>query len=205
MRKFLIIFVFLLAAFTIYWFFLRTRHTSGNGPKPVPITLKKHSTEFNNSVDNMMTSYLEIKNAFVDGDTSRVKQSTASFISFLDKIPLEELKKDTAGIYETAQANINDIRSNAESLQKQAEITEMRKDFSMVTEMMYPSFFKTINYEGPDLYLLHCPMAFEENGANWISNSVEIINPYLGKNHAKYKGTMLHCGEVKDSIKANKL
>jgi hypothetical protein len=44
-------------------------------------------------------------------------------------------------------------------------------------------------------------MAFNENEpANWISNSQEIINPYLGKNHPKHKGTMLHCGEVKDSI-----
>ncbi|HMJ48251.1 MAG TPA: DUF3347 domain-containing protein [Ferruginibacter sp.] len=202
MRRFLILFAFLLAVFTIYWFFLRSRPSSHNVPKQAPITLKKHSTEFNNSVDNMMASYLEIKNAFVDADTSRVKQYTTSFITLLDKIPIAELKKDTTGIYETAQANITDIRSNAESLQRQTDILEMRKDFSMVTEMMYPAFFKTINYEGPDLFLLHCPMAFEENGANWISNSAEVINPYLGKNHPKYKGTMLHCGEVRDSIKA---
>ena len=36
--------------------------------------------------------------------------------------------------------------------------------------------------------------------ANWISNSQEILNPYLGKIHPEYKATMLHCGEVKDSI-----
>jgi hypothetical protein len=79
----------------------------------------------------------------------------------------------------------------------------MRKDFSMVTEMMYPSFFKAINYEGPKLYLQNCPMAFgEDNGANWISSSEEVINPYLGKIHPEYKATMLHCGEVKDTIKA---
>jgi hypothetical protein len=46
-------------------------------------------------------------------------------------------------------------------------------------------------------------MAFgEDKGANWISNTEEIINPYLGKNHPEFKSGMLHCGEVKDSIKA---
>jgi len=46
-------------------------------------------------------------------------------------------------------------------------------------------------------------MAFgEDKGADWISNSEEIVNPYLGKNHPEYKGSMLHCGEIKDTIKA---
>ena len=202
MKRLLLIIAFLLVGFVIYWAFLRSKRSNNDGPKQAAITLKKHSTEFNNSIDNVMASYIEIKNAFIDADTTRVKQHTTNFISLLDKIPLAELQKDTAGIYETAQANINDIKANAESLQRQSDITEMRKDFSMVTEMMYPSFFRTINYEGNDLYLLHCPMAFEDNGANWISNNTEILNPYLGKSHPKYKATMLHCGEVKDSIKA---
>jgi len=67
--------------------------------------------------------------------------------------------------------------------------------------MMYPGFFKMINYEGATLYLQYCPMAFgDEKGANWISNSAEIVNPYLGKNHPIYKAAMLHCGELKDSL-----
>jgi hypothetical protein len=35
-------------------------------------------------------------------------------------------------------------------------------------------------------------MAFgEDKGANWIRNTSEIINPYLGKNHPEFKATML--------------
>lgn len=149
-----------------------------------------------------MNAYHGIKNAFVEGDTNLAKQNTVHLITLLDSIPLGELKKDTAMIFETALSSLNDIRANAQSLLQQNDIVEMRKDFSMVTEMLYPAFFKTINYEGPKLYLQHCPMAFDEDkGANWISNNIEILNPYLGKNHPKYKGTMLHCGEVLDTIK----
>ena len=61
--------------------------------------------------------------------------------------------------------------------------TEMRQDFRMVSENLYP-FLKTIGYEGPKLYWQNCPMAFGENKeGNWLSNTSEIINPYLGKNH----------------------
>ena len=71
----------------------------------------------------------------------------------------------------------------------------------MISENLYP-FLKTIKYEGPKLYWQNCPMAFgEDKEANWISNTKEIINPYLGKNHPEYKSSMLHCGEIKDTIK----
>ena len=152
----------------------------------------------------MITAYLNMKDAFVEADTAKAKQYDSTFIHLLDSIPMDELKADTAIIIESAKASINDIRSNAVSLLSQSDITEMRQDFRMITEMMYPAFFKIINYEGPKLYLQNCPMAFgEDKAANWISNSQEIVNPYLGKNHPEFKGSMLHCGEVKDSIKGN--
>jgi len=28
------------------------------------------------------------------------------------------------------------------------------------------------------------------------------VNPYLGKNHPEHKDNMLHCGSIKDTIKA---
>lgn len=202
MKKILALLVLVLVAFSIYWFVFKGK--GGNsGPKQEAITVKKHSEVFNKSIEEVMASYLEIKDAFVDADTGKVKVACIKFITLLDSVKLEELKKDTAGIFETAQANLTDIKLNAESLLKQTDITEMRQDFRMVTEMLYPSFFNTINYEGPTLYLQNCPMAFgEDKGANWISKTKEIINPYLGKNHPEFKGSMLHCGEIKDTIKA---
>jgi hypothetical protein len=203
MKKLILLLIVLLAAFALYWFLFRAKEDVPEGPKQAPITLKKHTEGFNKSVDSVVNAYLAIKNAFVDADTAAAKAATTQFISLLDRLPIDELKKDTATIFETVKGNMMDIRSNANSLLQQSDITEMRKDFSMVTEMMFPSFFIAINYEGPKLYLENCPMAFADSvSANWISNSVEIVNPYLGKNHPTYKAGMLHCGSVKDSVVA---
>ncbi len=96
---------------------------------------------------------------------------------------------------------IEDIATNAVALQGETDLKEMRQDFRMISENLYP-FLKTIKYEGPTLYWQNCPMAFGEGmEANWISNTKEIVNPYLGKNHPEFKSSMLHCGEVKDTIK----
>lgn len=187
-----------------YWYmFSRSGKGGDNGPKQPPIALKKHSEQFNHAVDTAMNAYFEMKTAFVDADSIKAKESCRQFIRLLDSIPLAELKNDTASIYETAQANLTDLKLNAASLLQQTDLTEMRKDFSTVSEILYPSFFRTINYEGKVMYWQNCPMAFgEDKGANWISSTVEVINPYLGKNHPEFKGTMLHCGELKDTIKA---
>lgn len=203
MKKGIALLLVLIIAFGIYWFKVRNNGSSAPEVKPVPIKVKKHSDRFNNQVDNVVKSYIALKDAFVEADTAAIKKNTSTFIVALDSIQVDELKNDNAAIVATAQSNIADIRSNAVSLLSQNDITEMRQDFRMVTEMMYPAFFKTINYEGPSLYLQSCPMAFgEDKTGTWISNNVEVVNPYLGKNHPEYKGSMLHCGEIKDTIKA---
>ena len=103
-------------------------------------------------------------------------------------------------VLKAAFVEADSIKANIESLVKQTSLIEMRQDFRMVSESIYP-LLKTIHYEGKTLYWQNCPMAFGEGKeANWISNTEEIINPFLGKHDPEFKSAMLHCGEVKDSI-----
>lgn len=195
--------VIILAIGGYYWYRISKSKSGDDGPKQGPIALKKHSEAFNNSVSAAMNAYFDLAGAFVDADTAKVKEKNRIFIQLFTNIPMDELKKDTTNIYDIAMSSFDGIKSNAESILAMTDIQEMRKDFSMVSENLYPSFFKLINYEGDKMYWQHCPMAFgDDKGANWISKTTDVINPYLGKNHPEFKGTMLHCGMVKDTIKA---
>lgn len=201
MKKTVLIFVILLVVFGIYWFKFRAEDIH-DGPKTEPLRASKHSNNFNNSLDTMLNAYFDLKAAFVEADTAMAKVAAKKFLLLTDSLKLNELAKDTTGILESATMQLGDIKANAESLLKQSDITEMRQDFRMVGESIYP-LLKTIHYEGKTLYWQNCPMAFGDGKeANWISNTEEIINPYLGKKNPEFKATMLHCGEVKDSIKA---
>lgn len=207
MKKILIIVVIVLLAGIAVFAYLKSfkeKDVVAETPKQEALILKTHSEAFNASVDRAIADYLNMKNAFVNADAAAVKQYAASFVTKLDSIPMEELDKDKVAISATAKASVLDIKTNVNSLLSQTNITEMRKDFNVVTQMMYPSFFKSINYEGHKLYLQECPMAFEDASAVWLSNDAEIVNPYLGNNHPKYKATMINCGEVKDSVMAGK-
>ncbi len=182
-----------------WWLFFRT-DSHKSEPKQESIKLGKHTSEFNQSVSDAVNSYLVMKDAFVNDDTSKIKTEGQNFIVTIDSVRINDLTKDDAQISSAAQQEISDIKANAEAMLQENNITEMRQDFRMVSENLYP-FLKTIGYEGEKLYWQNCPMAFGENKeGNWLSNTREIINPYLGKNHPEYKSSMLNCGETKDTL-----
>jgi hypothetical protein len=193
--------VFLIIILLAVWFlFFKTDKTVNTTTEKETTSVKKHSDEFNQKVAGMMNAYIEMKNAFVDADSVEVKTKTAQFIASTDSLNLSELHEKDSSLFIAAQQNISDIKANAEPILKENDLTEMRHDFSMVSENLYP-LLKTIGYEGQKLYWQNCPMAFgDDKPANWLSNTSEILNPYLGKNNPEYKSAMLHCGENMDSL-----
>ena len=200
MKRVLAIVFLAIIVFGAWWLFFKTDKPADPGePDLQAVVMKKHSESFNNSISGMVNSYLALKNSFVEGDTIGIKSNVATFISAVDSLKLQELAGENAQIVNVATQQVSDIRANASPILEETELTAMRQDFRMVSENMYP-FLKTIGYEGEKLYWQNCPMAFDDQEANWISNTSEIVNPYLGKTHPVYKSSMLHCGETKDSI-----
>ena len=57
------------------------------------------------------------------------------------------------------QQNLSDIKANAKPILEESDITEMRHDFSMISENLYP-FLKTIGYEGEKLYWQNLPTPY---------------------------------------------
>ncbi|MES2847798.1 MAG: DUF3347 domain-containing protein [Bacteroidota bacterium] len=196
-----ILFIVLLAVVAVaLYFFVFKKEDAPEGPKQQPIAVKSHSTGFDKSVDSVLDAYGTIRDAFVDGDSIKAKSAAGAMVTLLGGLNLEELKKDTTGIFETAATFINDIKANAESMGRSQTITDMRHDFSDMSNNLYP-FLKMVHYKGQTLYWQNCGMPFEESSsANWISAEAKIVNPYLGKNHPKYHASMLECGETQDSI-----
>jgi Protein of unknown function (DUF3347) len=196
MKRVLAIIFLAAVLFGAWWFFLK-KDTHESQPKQEAIKIHKHSDGFNQNVSGAVNNYLAMKNSFVDADTVAAKVNGQKFIASMDSIQLNELQKDDSQLVMAAQQEVSDIKVNAQAMMQEKDITEMRQDFRMVSENLYP-FLKTIGYEGPKVYWQNCPMAFGENKeGNWLSNTLQIVNPYLGRKDP----AMLGCGETKDSLK----
>ena len=195
-RAYILLIVVILAIIGYWATFVHSESAVSDGPKQQPLKVRMHSALFNNGIDSLLGQYTAMKDAFVKNDTLNAKIACANMVVVSDTLHLDELNRDTAGIFSAAQMLIGNLKGNAQSLLADKDITSMRKDFKMISESLYP-LLKAIHYDGKSLYWQNCPMAFGDgNDANWISNTAEIKNPYLGKKDI----TMYHCGETKDSI-----
>lgn len=200
MKKILAVVIILVVIAVVWFLFFKPKDKNISSKQSTTSTEKTHSPEFNKQIASLINSYVEMKTAFVNADTSEIKTKTAGFIISADSLQLNELQEKDSAIFMAIQQNISDIKANADPILKESDITEMRHDFSMISENLYP-FLKTIGYEGEKLYWQNCPMAFgDDKPANWLSKTSEINNPYLGKKDPVYKSAMLHCGENMDSI-----
>lgn len=202
MKRILAIVFLVIVLLGAWWLFFKTdKPETEYESETTKIHVSKHSEEFNASITKALDSYFAMQMAFVEADTALAKENAQYFISAVDAIQIQELEKDNEQIMAAATQQLSDIKANAEPILMETDITEMRQDFRMVSENLYP-FLRTIEYEGEKVYWQNCPMAFGDNEANWLSSTRQIANPYLGKNHPEFKSTMLRCGEVKDSIYA---
>ncbi len=98
MKKIFAVVFLVVVLFGIWWmFFKKSSHESG--PKQEALKVGLHSTEFNKSVVAAVYGYGDLKDAFVNADTVKVKLQGKKFVGLLDSIKIDELRKDTTGIF----------------------------------------------------------------------------------------------------------
>ncbi len=71
-------------------------------------------------------------------------------------------------------------------------LDEARVRFRAVSEAII-ALLHDLGSPGGELRVTHCPMAFDFEGADWLQEGDEILNPYFG-------ASMLRCGEVRAVI-----
>jgi Cu(I)/Ag(I) efflux system membrane fusion protein len=82
--------------------------------------------------------------------------------------------------------------AGAVTMMKEAKDMEaLRQHFAKLSENML-EVTESFGLEKDKVYKDFCPMAFDNKGAFWLSESKEILNPYFGE-------AMLSCGEVKET------
>ncbi len=161
-------------------------------PQPQgPLGRSANSEVFNRSFEKLMTDYYALKDNFIAEKVSGIVQSARSMMVSVDSLKLKELKADTT-IIETALTYTLGISSEIKGLLGEKNLEGKRKSFQMISDQLY-DLVRTVQYDRAIIYHDYCPMAFNDQGANWLSNTSEIRNPYIPKK-------MVTCGEVKDSI-----
>ena len=144
---------------------------------------------FQGQLADVFMSYIDIKNALVSSDAARVKNEAAETEIALAKV---DMKLVSGVAHNDWMTYLTPIQSSLDEIQASGNIEAQRKAFSTLSDGLYNSI-KAFGLGGEEAFYEYCPMAFNNEGAYWLSENDEIVNPYFGDK-------MLKCGEVREKL-----
>ena len=145
---------------------------------------------FQNQLAGVFTSYLQLKDALVASDGDKVKDEAKQTDEALEKVDMKLL---SGAAHNDWMSYLSPIQSSLKEIQTSTDIEAQRKAFSNLSNNLYKSV-KAFGLGGKEAFYTYCPMAFNNEGAYWLSDQHQIRNPYFGDK-------MLTCGEVKEKLK----
>jgi hypothetical protein len=97
------------------------------------------------------------------------------------------------------EAGAKEIQGGSALTASAAQITdamdiEVQRTMYAALSDEFIALLKQTGFDSGQLYVAHCPMALNNEGARWVSKSEEIQNPYYGE-------SMLTCGSVIETLK----
>ncbi|HMI65634.1 MAG TPA: DUF3347 domain-containing protein [Cyclobacteriaceae bacterium] len=140
-------------------------------------------------LNGFLKDYFALNQSLIEDNQDHAKAAAKKLSETVNKFDMSKLKGEQMDFYHAQLATLNQgLKGIAES----TDIEETRTALSTVSEGIY-GLVKAYRPNESALYYQFCPMAKNGEGANWISSTKEIVNPYMGQQ-------MPHCGSTKEMI-----
>lgn len=161
-----------------------------NSPSKEPGVATNTDANTEGSMKEMVSQYLEIKNALANDKGKDAATAGQAFVASMGKMEKTSLPEDQKKAWDNLS---DDAKEMAEHIATNGDkIEHQREHFDMLSKDMY-DMVKAFG-AGQTLYNDFCPMYNNKKGATWLSETKGIKNPYYGKK-------MQTCGTVKEEIK----
>jgi membrane fusion protein, copper/silver efflux system len=142
-----------------------------------------------NALSRILDAYFGVKDAMVSSDAEQVRVAAEAMVAIVDELDTSTLEEATST---ALMAEIDAIRYGSQSVFEAAGIEDQRSLMPALSQNM-EDLVRKYGASNGSVYKQYCPMAFNDTGAYWLSNSEDVINPYFGD-------MMLRCGEVTEKI-----
>ena len=142
------------------------------------------SNAFSSDFSGVLSSYLNMKDAFVASDAGQVSK--------LAKATSKKLKTiSTGGLGMMEKQHLTKSIEMLDAIANNDNLENQRAHFVILNENIVPIAMNIEN--STDYYVQKCPMANNNKGAVWLSTEEKIKNPYYGD-------AMLTCGSIFQKI-----
>lgn len=145
---------------------------------------------FVDQLHQLVSSYLLLKDALVNSDDQGASAAAERMLTQLQKIDMSKLNGEAHEYWMQQQKAIN---AHGAQILSAEQLEAQRNQFDFLSQAIIKAI-QVFGVGGSTFYVQHCPMAKDNQGADWISLEEEIRNPYFGDK-------MLKCGVVKMVVK----
>jgi Cu(I)/Ag(I) efflux system membrane fusion protein len=155
---------------------------------PTPPSFQDEATDaFRSQLTAVVDAYLDAKKALVTDDAEGARAGLAAMDDALSEVERNELDGDA---HDAWMQDLNALQSHLAHVNHLEGRSDLRREFGTLSRILAYSV-EQFGVEGV-LYVQYCPMAFDGEGAHWLSRSEEIQNPYVPG--------MRSCGEVTKTL-----
>ena len=144
--------------------------------------------EFQAQLSSLSDKYLLLKDAFVATNSETAKQAGEAFLQELKNINMTLIKGEA---HQYWMKQLAALQGHGKKITSLEDVEEQRQQFEFLSDAMINSI--TAFGTEKELFVQFCPMAFDNKGADWISDIAEVQNPYFGDK-------MMKCGLVTDTL-----
>ena len=146
-------------------------------------------------IEEVVAAYFSLQQALAEDSLGKAKQAAQTLAGQLPELKrAAETNPQGAFLLNAISKNLDSV---VQSIFETDTLAQQRIGFKTVSSGMEQ--LVTVFGEGlsQSIYRAHCPMAFNEQGADWLQSGKDILNPYFG-------AEMLKCGEIKEQLTGTK-
>ncbi|UZP66199.1 efflux RND transporter periplasmic adaptor subunit [Desulfovibrio mangrovi] len=158
----------------------------------VPAAAEGQSPQaFRQQVGTVFGAYTPISEALGNDDPETARKAIPALVKALATVDTSLLDQEGLAVW---NSSLSRMQEGIDGMSKADSIEALRAGFEHLSIGLTAAVMRLGVFTDGPVYELHCPMAFDNKGANWLQTDEDIRNPYFGA--AMYK-----CGEVTRQLK----
>lgn len=146
------------------------------------------SAVFKEQIKDVFLTYLPLKDALIETDAKAAKKQAKPLLDAIGMVDMTEVKGEA---HIEWMKDLAVLQYSAEYITKETDVEKIRSALSPLSDQLYQTILKFEVETGG--FRQYCPMAFNNTGAFWLSNSDSVLNPYFGD-------VMLTCGNIEEEL-----
>jgi len=146
--------------------------------------------EYQKQLWGVVQKYLLLQGALASDDKDGAARAAGQTLEALSAVEMSLVSSKAHNVW---MDNSVKIKTALDKIEGADGIKAMREGFEALSNELIAVVGQFGVYEDKTLYKFHCPMAFNNKGADWLQIDKDTRNPYFG-------ASMLKCGQVIEVI-----